>query len=39
VGKIHRFGADEERFRHAYPLFLLRRHYRKGLWSLLPRRS
>jgi hypothetical protein len=39
VGKNHRFGADEERFRHAYPLFLLRRHSRKGLWSLLPRRS
>jgi epoxyqueuosine reductase QueG len=38
VGISHRYGADEESFRHAYSLFAMRRHYGIGLWKLVPRR-
>ena len=27
VGSEHRYGADEERFRHAYSLYTMRRHF------------
>lgn len=38
VGSEHRYGSDEERFRHAYSLPLLERHYGLGWWRFLPSR-
>jgi hypothetical protein len=37
VGAAHRYGAEEEAFRHAYSLFAMRRHHGLGLWRLVPR--
>jgi hypothetical protein len=38
VGAEHRYGADEEAFRHAYSLFHIRRWVGAGRWRWLPRR-
>jgi epoxyqueuosine reductase QueG len=37
VGEEHRYGAEEERFRHAYSYYTLRRAYGFGWRKLLPR--
>ncbi len=36
VGAQHRYGPDEESFRHAYSLFAMRKHFGLGLWKLVP---
>jgi hypothetical protein len=36
VGAQHRYDSAEERFRHAYSLFAMRRHFGLGLWKLVP---
>lgn len=36
VGAEHRYGPDEERFRHAYSLFAMRRWVGAGMWRFVP---
>lgn len=38
VGAAHRYGREEESFRHAYSLYTMRRHLGLGLWKWVPRR-
>ena len=37
VGAEHRFGPEEERHRHAYSLFTMRKHFGLGAWKFVPR--
>lgn len=38
IGAEHRYGPQEEAFRHAYSLFQMRRAYGHGFWRLVPKR-
>ncbi|MGA1524132.1 MAG: hypothetical protein ACO4CZ_09200 [Planctomycetota bacterium] len=38
LGAEHRYGPEEEAFRHAYSLFRTRRWLGTGLWRFVPRR-
>ena len=38
VGSEHRYGVEEETFRHSYSLATLRRWYGLGMWRFVPRR-
>lgn len=37
VGADQRFGPEEERHRHAYSLFTMRKHFGLGAWRFVPR--
>lgn len=38
LGAEHRYGSEEEAFRHRYSLFGLQRWFGRGRWKLVPRR-
>lgn len=38
VGSAERYGPEEERFRHAHSLPILRRHFGLGVWKWIPSR-
>lgn len=37
VGAAYRYGPNEERFRHAYSLQMMRRHFGLGMWRFVPK--